>query len=333
MRGHILDWFGSAHAAMIKSNSKQRGSVSTHAIAVVVLKGIVVVDVGVVFVVVVSVHSPHIWGQSLAFSLSAHPVIMKLKSKHWGSVSWQGFAIVVVVADVVVKTVVISVVVVSCGCCVDAGHTLHIFGHVLASSLSRQAVRRNSKSTHRSSLSSQTKAAWVVAIVVAAAVVMGNAVVTSLLDVGEHKPHICGQSFAWSGSEQPDMMKLNSKHWGLVSWHGPEVVTVVVAVVWGGHVLQVTGHVVAWTGSTHAVIIKSKSVHLESVSQHPSWQTVCDREPIAVATETTDCYTCVLLYGIILYNVFKSSYNKWYLLIKKIKLFKVQNLKFNYIKF
>lgn len=60
MRGHILDRFGSAHAAMIKSNSKQRGSVSTHAIAVVVVKGIVVVDVGVVFVVVVSVHSPHI---------------------------------------------------------------------------------------------------------------------------------------------------------------------------------------------------------------------------------------------------------------------------------
>lgn len=115
------------------------------------------------------------------------------------------------VADVIVKTVVISVVV-SCGCCVDAGHTLHIFGHVLASSLSRQAVRRNSKSTHRSSLSSQTKAVGVVAIVVAGAVVIGNAVVTSLLDVGEHKPHICGQSFAWSGSEQPDMMKLNSKH-------------------------------------------------------------------------------------------------------------------------
>lgn len=287
---------------MIKSNSKQRGSVSTHATAVVVVNGMVVVDVGIVVVVVnvVSVHSPHIWGQSLAFSLSAHPVMMKLKSKHWGSVSWQGFAVVVGVAEVVVKTVVFSVVVVPCGCCVDAGHIPHILGHILASSLSRHAVRRNSKSTHRSSLSSQTTAVWVVAIVVAAAVVIGTVVVTSLLVVREHKPHICGQSLAWSGSEQPDMMKLNSKHWGLVSWHGPEVVTSGDAVVCAGHVLHVTGHVVAWTGSTHAVMMKSKSVHLESVSQHPSWQTVCDKEPKAVATETTDIYTCVLLYGIIL---------------------------------
>lgn len=62
------------------------------------------------------------------------------------------------VAEVVVKTVVFSVVVVPCGCCVDAGHIPHILGHILASSLSRHAVRRNSKSTHRSSLSSQTTA-------------------------------------------------------------------------------------------------------------------------------------------------------------------------------
>lgn len=66
------------------------------------------------------------------------------------------------VAEVVVKTVVFSVVVVVVvvpyGCCVDAGHIPHILGHILASSLSRHAVRRNSKSTHRSSLSSQTTA-------------------------------------------------------------------------------------------------------------------------------------------------------------------------------
>lgn len=89
---------------MIKSNSKHRESVSTHA-AVVVAAVVVVVVVGID--VDGGVHKPQICGHCFDFSLSVQDEMMKLKSKHCGSVSWQGFSVVVVVAIVVVgKSVV-----------------------------------------------------------------------------------------------------------------------------------------------------------------------------------------------------------------------------------
>lgn len=89
---------------MIKSNSKHRESVSTH--AAVVVAAVVVVVVGID--VDGGVHKPQICGHCFDFSLSVQEEMMKLKSKHCGSVSWQGFSVVVVVAIVVVGNSVVG---------------------------------------------------------------------------------------------------------------------------------------------------------------------------------------------------------------------------------
>ena len=87
---------------MIKSNSKHRESVSTHAAVVVAaVVVVVVVDGG-------GVHKPQICGHCFDFSLSVQDEMIKLKSKHCGSVSWQGFSVVVVVAIVVVGNSVVG---------------------------------------------------------------------------------------------------------------------------------------------------------------------------------------------------------------------------------
>lgn len=89
---------------MIKSNSKHRESVSTH--AAVVVAAVVVVVVGID--VDGGVHKPQICGHCFDFSLSVQDEMIKLKSKHCGSVSWQGFSVVVVVAIVVVGNSVVG---------------------------------------------------------------------------------------------------------------------------------------------------------------------------------------------------------------------------------
>lgn len=89
---------------MIKSNSKHRESVSTH--AAVVVAAVVVVVVGID--VDGGMHKPQICGHCFDFSLSVQDEMMKLKSKHCGSVSWQGFSVVVVVAVVVVCNSVVG---------------------------------------------------------------------------------------------------------------------------------------------------------------------------------------------------------------------------------
>lgn len=91
---------------MIKSNSKHRESVSTHAAVVVAAVVVVVVVVGID--VDGGVHKPQICGHCFDFSLSVQDEMMKLKSKHCGSVSWQGFSVVVVVAVVVVGNSVVG---------------------------------------------------------------------------------------------------------------------------------------------------------------------------------------------------------------------------------
>ena len=90
---------------MMKSNSKHRESVSTHA-AVVVAAVVVVVVVGIDDGG--GVHKPQICGHCFDFSLSVQDEMMKLKSKHCGSVSWQGFSVVVVIAVVVVGNSVVG---------------------------------------------------------------------------------------------------------------------------------------------------------------------------------------------------------------------------------
>ena len=85
---------------MMKLKSKHCGSVSWQGFSVVVVVGNSVVVVGIDDDG--GVHKPQICGHCFDFSLSAQDEMIKLKSKHCGSVSWQGFSVVVVVGNSVV---------------------------------------------------------------------------------------------------------------------------------------------------------------------------------------------------------------------------------------